>query len=70
MNVRNSQSGKSRWYIYVNCLNRLRILAEVSTKFQKMHSFVDNLRTITEERNMETRQVTPLFICFFSSNCL
>ena len=33
-------------YIYVNCFNRLRFLAEVRTKLQKVH-FVDNLRTIT-----------------------
>ena len=26
-------------YIYVNCFNRLRFLAEVSTKLQKMHFF-------------------------------
>ena len=25
--------------IYVDCFNRLRYLAEVSTKFKKMHSF-------------------------------
>ena len=27
-------------FIYVNCFNRLRFLAEVSTKLQKMHFFV------------------------------
>ena len=26
-------------HIYVNCFNRLRFLAEVSTKLQKMHFF-------------------------------
>ena len=52
--------------IYVNCLNRLRFLAEVSTKLQKMH-FLDNLRTINQERNMETRQMTPFFSSTFSN---
>ena len=37
--------------IYVNCFNRLRFLAEVSTKLQKMQ-FLDNLRTITQEESM------------------
>ena len=41
--------------IYVSCFNRLRFLAEVSTKFRKIH-FFDNLRPITQERNMETRK--------------
>ena len=27
-----------RW-VYVNCLNRLRFLAETGTKFKKMHLF-------------------------------
>ena len=37
--------------IYVNCFNRLSFLAQVSTKFQKC-TFLDNLRTITQEGNM------------------
>ena len=37
--------------IYVNCFNRLRFLAEVSTKLKKCTS-LDNLRTITQEGNM------------------
>ena len=51
-------------YIYLNCFNRLRLLAEVSTKFQKM-SFLDNLRTITQEGNMATRQMTSFFFIYF-----
>ena len=50
--------------IYVNCFNRLRFLAEVSTKLQKMH-FLDNLRTITQEGSTETRQMTPFFYLLF-----
>ena len=55
--------------IYVNCFNTLRFLAEVSTKLQKMH-FLDNLKTITQEESMETRQMTPFFIYFLRSDCL
>ena len=55
--------------IYVNCFNKLKFLAEVSTKLQKMH-FLDNLRTITQEGSTETRQMTPFFTYFFCSNCL
>ena len=43
-----------------NFFNRLRFLAEVSTKLQKC-TFFDNLRTITEEANMEARQMTAFF---------
>ena len=42
--------------IYVNWFNRPRFLA-VSTKLQKMH-FLDNLRTISQEENRDTRQMT------------
>ena len=52
-------------FIYVNYFNRLRFLAEVSIKLQKMH-FFDNLRTTTQEGNMETRQMTPFFSSTFS----
>ena len=55
--------------IYVNCFNRLRFLAEVTTNCKKC-TFLDILRTITQEGNMETRQMTPFFIYFFHSNCL
>ena len=40
--------------IFVNLLNRLSFLAEVSTKLQKIH-FLHHLRTIFKEGNMETR---------------
>ena len=52
--------------IYVNCFNQLRFLAEVSIKLQKIH-FLDNLRTITHEERMETRQMTPFFWSTFSN---
>ena len=39
--------------IYVNCFNRLRFLAEVNTQLQQMN-FNDNLRIITQEKNMGT----------------
>ena len=48
--------------IYVILLNSFRFLAEVSTKLHKTH-FLDNLRTIIQEGNMETRQMT----CFLST---
>ena len=51
-------------YIYVNCFNQLRFLAEVSTKLQKKH-FLDNLRAVTQEGSMETRQMTPFFHLLF-----
>ena len=58
-------------YIYVNCFSRLRFLGEVSTK---KCTFFDNLRTITQEKNMETRWKMEngliYFIYFFHSNCL
>ena len=52
--------------MYVSCFNRLRFLAEVRTNLQKMY-FVDNLRTITQEGSMETRQMTPFFLPSFSN---
>ena len=56
-------------YIYINCFNRLRYLAAVSTELQKKSTFLENLRTIILEGNMETRQVTPFFIYFFRLKC-
>ena len=50
--------------IYVNCFNRLRFLAEVTTNCKKC-TFLDILRTITQEGNMETRQMTPFFSSTF-----
>ena len=55
--------------IYVNSFNRPGFLTQVIRKMQKMH-FFHNLRTINQERNMETRQMTPFFIYFFRSQCL
>ena len=52
--------------IYVNSFNRLRFLAEVSTKLQKS-TFLDNLRIITQEGNMETRQMIIFFSSTFSA---
>ena len=50
--------------IYVNCFYRLRFLAEVSTNCQK-YAFLGNLRTITQETNIETRQMNPSFSSTF-----
>ena len=47
-----------------NCFNRLRFLAKVSTKSQKMH-FFRQFRTIIQEKNMKTRQMTPFFHLLF-----
>ena len=56
--------------IHVNCFNRLRFLAEVRTKLQNC-TFLDNLKTTTQEGNMDTRQITPFFSSFFfRCNCL
>ena len=52
--------------MYVNCLNRLRYIPEVSPKLQKMH-FLANLRIITQEGNMETRQMISFFSSTFSA---
>ena len=52
--------------IYVNCFNILRFFAEVSTKLRKC-TFSDNLRIISQEGNMETTQMTPLFSSNFSA---
>ena len=52
--------------IYVNCSNRLIFLAVVNTKSQTMHFFLDKLRTMIQEGNMETRQMIPFFSSTFS----
>ena len=46
--------------IYVTCLNRLSCC--VQNNIEKKCIFLDNLRTITQEGNMDTRQMTPLWI--------
>ena len=38
-----------------------------STQNCKKYTFLDNLRTITQEENMETRQITPFFSSTFSA---
>ena len=43
--------------MHINCFNRSRFLAEVSTSLQK-YTIFGNLRSITEERKKETRQMT------------
>ena len=56
--------------IEINCFNIFRFLAEVSTNLQKC-TILDNLRTITWERKIESRQTTPFFhLPFVNSNCL
>ena len=50
--------------IYANCLHRLSAFTEISTKLQKI-LFLDNLRTITQEINIETRQMIPFFYPYF-----
>ena len=52
--------------MYVNSFNRLRFLVEVSTKLQKC-TFLDNLRIITQEGNMRTREMTSFFSSAFSA---
>ena len=52
--------------VYVYSFNRFKFLAEVSTKLQKMHIF-RNLRTITQEKNMETTQMISFSSSTFSA---
>ena len=44
--------------IDVKCFNRLKFLAEISTKLEKS-TFLENLGAITHGGNMETSQMTP-----------
>ena len=53
-------------YIYINCFNKLSFLLGSVQNYKKC-TFLDNLRTITEERNMKTRQMTPFFSSTFSA---
>ena len=46
---------------------RFRFLPDVTTKWQLKCTFFDNLRTITKEVNMETRQMTPFVSSIFSA---
>ena len=53
--------------IYVNCLNRLRFLTEVSTKLQKMHffgQFKENAQNT--EKTQNSFSCDPLFVLFWS----
>ena len=52
-------------YNYANCCNFLLR----SALNCKRCTFLDNLRTITQEWNMETRQMTPFFPSTFSAVC-
>ena len=49
--------------IYVNCFNRLRFLAEVSTKLHKMHFFGQ-----FKDRNSERKHGKQIYNPNFSSN--
>ena len=51
-------------FTYVNCFNRLRFLAEVSTKVQKIY-FFGQIKVRTQEGNIETRQMTQFFHLLF-----
>ena len=52
-----------RW-IKINCFNIFRFLAEVSKNLQNS-TILSNLRTITQERKMEFRQMTLYFSSTF-----
>ena len=53
-------------FIYVNCFNRLRFLAEVSTKLQKMH-FFGQFKDRNSERKHESQTNDPIFSSTFSA---
>ena len=55
---------KTSRYIYVYYSNRLRFLAEISTMLQEI-TFLDNLKTIANEANMERRQIISFFHLLF-----
>ena len=50
--------------IYVNCLNRLRFSAEVSTKLEAMY-FFRQFKCHKQKGNMEATQMTSLFSIYF-----
>ena len=52
--------------IYVNCFNNLDFLLRSAENCKKC-TFLDNLQTITQVGNMETRQMTPIFSSIFSA---
>ena len=49
------------------CFKSLMFLAEVSTKLQKMHFFFNNLRTVTHEGSIATKQMTHFYLFFLLS---
>ena len=51
---------------YVNYFNRLSFLLRSAQNFKKC-TFLENLRTIIKEGNMETRQMTPFYSSTFSA---
>ena len=56
-------------YICANCYNRLRFSIATANSVKK-GSIPDDLETRTQERNMETKQITIFFIYFLNPNCL
>ena len=50
--------------MYINRYNSLRFVADISKKEIKDTIF-ENLRTITQEGDMKTRQITPFFSSVF-----
>ena len=55
--------------MYVNCFDTDLVFLLRSAQNFKTCTFLDNLRTIAQEGNMETRQMTPFFIYFFCAVC-
>ena len=51
--------------MHINCFNRFRFLAEVSTSLQKCTIF-GNSRSITQKRKKETRQMTLFSFPFWA----
>ena len=47
--------------IYVNSLEQAQVSCWSHLKIAKKMHFLDNLSTMTQEGNMEARQITPLF---------
>ena len=52
-------------FIYVNCFNRLRFLAEVSTELQKMH-FFGQFKDYNSGRKHGNQTINPIFSFTFS----
>ena len=56
--------------IYVNCFNRLRFLAEISTKLEKMHLFGKFKNHNSGRKHGNQTNDSIFFIYFSRSNCL